>query len=72
MNVPSRGLETVFLFWLLIVLFIALIVFGHNDPRQVLKMRLIGVFMLFVLAVLRTTVSFGKFHPASTNQQEQD
>jgi len=60
LNSVSRGWESVLLFWLLIALSITLILFGHHDPRHVLKMRLVGCFMLFFLVVLRTVLSFGK------------
>lgn len=49
------------LFWLLFCLGSALVVFGHHDPKQVLKMRVVGFFLLFSILVLRWFFGFGKF-----------
>jgi cell division protein FtsW (lipid II flippase) len=58
------------LFWLLFVLAISLIIFGHHDPRQVLKMRLAGCFLLVILIVLRLVLSFGKLNSINKDQKD--
>ena len=65
MSNRSRGWESAFLFWLLVILALTLIIFGHHDERQVLKMRLIGCCLLFLLVVLRSVFAFGKLQPIS-------
>ena len=72
MNNYSRGWESAFLFWLLVSVAFALIVFGHHDVRQVLKMRLVGCCLLFVLVVLRSVFAFGKLHPIDRSKRKKN
>ncbi len=34
--------------------------FGHHDPRQVAKMRMIGAFLLAIVCLLRLFTGFGR------------
>ncbi len=60
-NEASYDWESAGLFWLLFLLGAALVVFGHHDPKQVLKMRILGFFLLLLIVGLRWLFGFGKF-----------
>jgi cell division protein FtsW (lipid II flippase) len=72
MHNQSRGWESAFLFWLLVAVALTLIIFGHHDVRQVLKMRLVGCCLLFVLLVLRSVFAFGKLQPINRSESKED
>jgi hypothetical protein len=61
MSSQKRDWESFLLFWILVLLGIALLIFGHHDPRQVPKMRIIGAFLLCFLGLLRWITGYGKF-----------
>ena len=60
MSNQKRNWESFLLFCVLLILGLFLLIFGHHDPRQVAKMRMIGGFLLAIVGSLRWFTGFGR------------